>query len=317
MAYNIRKYTASDLQAFTHLLHESFHIQNKDQQDLVLWKFFDNYHQNKTVTYVALDEEEQIVGQYTNMPIDVYYRNQILKAMMCIDMTTAVPHRGKGIITQLAEHVYQDVTQFGYDLSIGFSNDNGVKVDKHAKGYGYNVVGKFARYYKMISYRKKVPYHLVATQVFDDNPARIGDAPFISLAKDTEYLTWRYCKKPNTQYAIYRIQSSESFLGYVVLRFIENRCYVYDIITNSVAHEHMKIILRGIENESLARGFRLLVYHVLDNMYWKQLFNRYKYFKKSTSDTNFYLTVKLHNTNLDQAAFLDKENWLIMNGDIL
>src|SRR5260221_9654961 len=167
MEYNFEKYSQKYFKFFTSLLTKSFNIKNADKEGLIKWKFFDSIHEGKTITYIALDGKNNVVGQYTNLPFKIARKNRIYKTMDCVDMTTDINHRGMGIISKLSKLVYKEINEKKYDFSIGFSNDEGVKVDKNSSNYGYKIVGRFARYYKFIVYRKKTPIKLELATAFD------------------------------------------------------------------------------------------------------------------------------------------------------
>src|SRR5258706_7065221 len=316
MDYRLIKYTPSYLTSLTTLLDKSFSIENKDKEELVKWKYFDEYLDNKTITYIALDDKNEVISHYTNIPINVVCLGTMYKAMICTDMCTDISHRGKGLISKLSSEVYKEVKDSKYDFSLGFSNDAGIKIDKNSISYGYEVVGKFVRYLKLVASRKKAAYSLIRVSSLEDNFYN-SSSNFLKIRKDSSYLDWRYLKKPNSEYNVYAIKEASTIHGYVVLRFLENRCYIYDIITHSDDIKHMIKILRSIENKALDHGIRIIIYNVLDNKYWRKLFNRYKYLKKSKNKINYYATIKIHSDGISKEFILDKENWLLMNGDII
>lgn len=316
MDYKLTKYSTSYQTALTTLLNNSFHIENKDKKRLVLWKYFDNYLGNKTITYIALDEERNVVGHYTNLPIGVTYLGKTYRCMICTDMCTDIQHRGKGLITKLSAKVYNEVRKNNYDFSIGFSNDDGVQVDKHSNSYGYVIVGKFVRYFKIVVYRKNISYKLEKTNTLDKDYYS-HHSKYLRIKKDHDFLYWRYLKKPNREYEIYNIKENNKIIGYVILRFLKFKCYIYDIITENDNKKHMITVLRSIENKALEHNVRLIIYNVLENKYWQSLFNKYKYFKKANNNVNYYLTIKIHNDKVPKDIILDHEHWLLMNGDIL
>ncbi len=316
MDYKVTPYSSSHLSSLTSLLNNSFHIENKDKKGLVTWKYYDKYLKNKTISYLALDNTENVVSHYANLPVSISYFDKTYKCMICTDMCTDVKHRGKGLISQLSTRVYDKVKENNYDFSLGFSNDEGVQVDKHANNYGYIIVGKFVRYFKIVVYRKNINYKLIRTDRLDKD-YYCDHSKYLRVKKDHDYLYWRYVKKPNPEYDIYNILEDNKVLGYVVLRFLKYKCYVYDIVTENDDKKHMITVLRSIENKALEHKARLIIYNVLDNNYWKALFNRYKYFKKIQNNINYYLTIKIHNDKVPKDIILDKENWLLLNGDIL
>lgn len=236
--------------------------------------------------------------------------------MICTDMCTDVMHRGRGLISKLSNNVYEQVEKNGYDFSIGYSNDEGVKVDTFATNYNYEIIGKFVRYFKFIVRKKKTGYRLEMIHSLDRDYYS-HYSKYIRIKKDHDYLFWRYFKKPNSEYEMYKIIDGEKNVGYVVLRPIRYKCYIYDIVTENDDMKHMVSVLRSIENKMYERKTRFIVYNVLDNSYWKKLFNKYKYFKRTNNTINYYLTIRIHNSKIPKEIILNKENWLLMNGDIL
>lgn len=316
MGYKFKKYSSLLLPSLTALLDKSFSIENSDKEGLVKWKYFDKFLKGKTITYLALDENNNVISHYTNIPFTISYSGKSFKSMICTDMCTDKKNRGKGLISQLSAKVYEEVKNKGYDFSLGFSNDAGVKVDKYASSYGYVIPGKFVRYFKFVVYRKNIQYQLIKTNNFNKELSDYT-SNYLKVKKDYDYLYWRYVKKPNSEYDIYNIVNNNKIIGYVVLRFLRQKCYIYDIVTVGDDKKHMITVLRSIENKALDHGVRIIIYNVLDNNYWKSLFNKYKYFKRVNNNINYYLTVKIHNKNLPCDLILNKENWLLMNGDIL
>lgn len=317
MDYKIVKLSESYLPSLTSLLDSSFNIKNRDKLGLMTWKFFSHSHQNMSISYLALNEKQQAISQYSNIPIKVQFKNKLYNSMLCADMTTDSAYRGLGLISKLAKVVYSEVQKKGYDFSFGFSNDEGVKVDTNSSGYGYTVIGKFVRYFKIVNREKKTKFHLKKTNTFDSSHMLQTNYDFLSIYKNLAYLNWRYIQKPANDYSIYEILSYNQLYGYAVLRFLKKRCYVYDIISSNPDKENIIGILKSIENEALAQHTRLVIYNVLDNKFWKTVFNKYKYFKKKNNKANYFLTIKLHQKLEEKDILLNRDNWFLMNGDIL
>lgn len=316
MEYKFTKYLPLHLPSLTKLLVQAFAIENKDKEGLIKWKYFDPYFKQESVTYLALDKDNNVVGHYSSMPIPIQYGDKTYKVTLSTDAATDTLHRGKGIMSKLSALLYKEVAGKGHDFSLGYPNDIGVVMDKYSKNYGYQLVGKFARYFTFVIYRKKVPYKLSKTQTIKGLPlTSFQHKDFFTMRKDVQYLTWRYTNKPNEPYDIYKIQGEEGSLGYVVLRFLAGKCYVYDIITGNHDPLHMRKILKSIENKALDHSTRMVIYYVLDNEYWKRLFG-FGYFRKEKSQVNYYFSIHLHNKNVDSGV-LNKDRWLLMNGDIL
>ncbi len=315
MRYTIERFHPAHLASLTRLLDRSFGISNPAKEDLIRWKFFDSYHHDGTINYVALDEAGNVVSQYANFPVQLTGGCHLLRAMICADMATAPEFRGRGLISQLSRRVYDEVATCA-DVSIGFSNDEGVKVDQNANGYGYRIVGRFSRYLKPLLWKTVTPFQLSPVDRFDVLPCQ--KSPLFTIHKSREYLDWRYGRKPNNDYQIYLLTQHGQFMGYVILRDSGQRCYVYDVIANTHDTAVFKQILAAMHNAILERGKRLAVYYVLANSFWRQVLTDCVLLPERFGRCNYYLTVKIHNETLAiQDRLMQAENWRLMLGDIL
>lgn len=61
---------------------------------------------------------------------------------MSVNMAVHPAYRGRGLVKWAAEPVYAALRQHGAVAGVGFSNTQGVQVDRRSKGYGYGVVGQ-------------------------------------------------------------------------------------------------------------------------------------------------------------------------------
>ncbi len=315
MSYKIIPYSPHHLAGLTRLLDQAFHIQNPSKEALVQWKFFAPYLKEATVMYVALDEEDQVVAQYSNVPIQIQNGSHTYPAMICTDMATAVQHRRKGLISSLSQQVYKVIQTTGTrDLSIGFSNTAGVVVDKFASNYHYQVVGNFVTYYKYCLFAPQSNIRLIPITIINDEMEIDTNSSYLHIHKEKAYLAWRYYDKPNNQYVVYKALSDTKCIGYIVLKFLNKKCYVCDIISGDDTSQWPEI-LATIEKTAKDHKCKIVVFYVLENTFWQKVLKRYWRRKEQVADC--YFTIKIHNQSLYQPTFLDKENWRIMNGDIL
>lgn len=91
---------------------------------------------------------------------------------LSINMAVHPDYRGQGLIKQVSRPVYAALAALGGVAGVGFSNAAGVQVDRHSKGYGYEVVGQMAA-------------HLVLL------PRAPGDAPLM-LTTDWPGQPWAF-----------------------------------------------------------------------------------------------------------------------------
>ena len=95
------------------------------------------------IAYGAWDGE-RLTAQYSCLLRQVHVPDQSEPITVGMSMNMAVhpDYRGRGLVKQVAEPVYTAVRAQGGLAGVGFSNAAGVQVDRHSKGYGYQVVGK-------------------------------------------------------------------------------------------------------------------------------------------------------------------------------
>lgn len=316
MEYKTIRYTPSYLASLTKLITITFSIENRNKKALLQWKYFDPFFNSKSITYIALDKENNVVGHYSSMPITVTQGENVYKSTLSTDAATDPDHRGKGIMSRLAKALYSDVKNQGYAFSFGFPNEVGVVMDKYSKNYGYQLIGVFAKYARLVFSPKKITYSLIKVNTQDEiETIESTNDNYFTLQKDKDYLIWRYIKKPNREYEVYRIIEKRKTIGYVILRFTRIKCYVYDIITDLTNKSSLQKVFQAIENTAFQHRRFIVVYTVLDNTYWQSLF-RFPYVKKFYNRSSYYFSVHLHKQNLP-STILEKDHWLLMSGDIL
>lgn len=315
MDYNYRSYSAPYFEQFVSLLGRAFSTNNPHRAAVVRWKYFHPYVRGAHITQIALDASGALVGQYTNIPIALCSQGSTIKASACIDMCTDPDHRGRGIISALSKRVYREIKSQGYVCSFGFSNAQGIHVDTHSREYGYQVVGRFVRFLKLVLFPRASRFSLHSAESFSYHCEHQDS--WIRIHKDSEYLQWRYRLKPHQNYSIFAIQEQKKVIGYVVLRQRFGITSVLDIITPHEDPESMLEIFTAIERQSVAHFAPLISCLVLGNSFWQQLFSRSGYLKIPDGNQQYYLTVNRHDRSEATDRLGDPEQWLLLSGDIL
>lgn len=312
MAYNIRKLTVADEGQLMSFLDTVFHIRNRDKISLVHWKYFHTAVKER-VQYGAFDGDH-LIAHYANIPLSLRYHKTVLPAMLCIDMSTHPSYRGQGLISRLSEATYRDISNSSRVLSLGFSNDEGVKVDLHSVGYGYHVVGAFQSYGLMAMY---FPQHVELTNVttFEAVSYHIPEG-LISIDKSKEYVIWRYQDHPGIPYLIYSVKKEHRQVGYVVLRSSQFRIDIVDIILEDMQENAVREVIQAVQNLAFHERKQLVVICMLENDYWKRVMKGCLGLKKPTSKA-YYLTVRVHKSEIIGSDIYDDQSWICMSGDIL
>lgn len=310
----IRSCDVRDIAKITRLLDTVFQIRNPAKDALIRWKYFAPWHDDHTVMYAALNDSGDFVSQYANIPVTVRYGADPLPAMICADMATHPGYRGRGLISALARRVYPDVVRDGAALSIGFSNQEGIKVDQNANGYGYRTVGMFRRYAMLNWPNSTTPYSLERVDQFSRSASSANDCQF-RIDKSAAYLNWRYRDKPANDYQLYQVTREDQFTGYVVIRETPTLAYIYDLIADE---SQVRYIIPAIQRILRGRGKPITIWYVLNNAYWRQTLSSSLAIPSAWRATHYYLTVRPHSAEVaDLPALCDPERWHMMAGDIL
>lgn len=87
-------------------------------------------------------DKDKLVAQYTSLLRQLCHNQQTILAGMSINMAVHPDYRGRGLVKKVSAPVYEEINALGAIIGFGFSNAEGVKVDKHSKSYSYRVLGK-------------------------------------------------------------------------------------------------------------------------------------------------------------------------------
>ncbi|MCA9976374.1 MAG: GNAT family N-acetyltransferase [Anaerolineales bacterium] len=143
---------------------------------------------------------------------------------MSINMAVHPDYRGQGLIKQVSQPVYAALAALGGVAGVGFSNAAGVKVDRHSKGYGYQVVGQMQPHLVML---RRAPHALPLslTAVWPCQPWAFGALPdervrFRATAVDVQR---RFAQHPFRRYQFGVWREGEEVCGVVVYRTLRRR----------------------------------------------------------------------------------------------
>ena len=313
MDYSFKKFSRDEVPQITNLLKECFIFKSKDKELAVRWKYDYQAFPRQLFFYGVWDRNGKLVSQYANLENNLVCEKKIIKGLTCFDMATHPNYRGRGLISQLSRRVYEDVQKSEFEVSFGYSNDQGIKVDKYSTGYGYTVVGKFAKYLKPVLFPQPSRFTFHEISSFPDSYKPFSDN-FLRINKPRNYLVWRYNDRPGNTYKIFEIETPEHKLGYVVLRLHDIRVDLMDIIGLSI--KDYGEIFKGVEKLTKRPHRMFIVINVLENTTWKDIFKK-EGFTYQPGKSHSYLTVKIHKKGEGwRNEILDKEKWILMGGDI-
>ena len=294
-----RKYLNKDTTQIINLLNNCFPARNISAQSFV-WKHFDKFFNGQTESYVA-EENDNIRAFVCFVPIYIGYQENILNYYSCAVQATHPEYRRQGLITTLTQMVEKKMDkQSNY---IGFSNYEGVKIDKHSKKINYDIIGQMSTRH-VLSFPYKTDIKFIKIQKLD---LETKNHPYYSIHKNKDYFVWRYEKNPKCKYEYFEIKEKKQTIGYIIYKKKKTRFEVQELMLIESDFAKYNKIIKAFSRYALLNGKITTSYTYLDNNFWKNAFSGIS-FKKNIE---IYLTIKSKDNNIKNL-----EKWLLQRGDI-
>lgn len=136
---------------------------------------------------------------------------------MSVNMATHPDYRGQGLIKQVAAPVYQTLRDRNAVAGVGFSNAAGVQVDRHSRGYGYQVIGQMLSVLAIVPPLRRAPSDFSITQTFPSTPFFVQpDSIHFSPTHDS--ITHRFALHPLRRYSFGVWHCGDTIRGLVIFQ---------------------------------------------------------------------------------------------------
>ncbi len=197
----IRALTADDKAAWADLLALSFGRTAAEMGSLLRWLLA-----GYPVIAWGAWEGDRLAAQYACLLVNLRlpYGDHPLMAGMSLNMSVHPEYRGQGLVKRVAAPVYAAVEEAGASVGFGFSNAEGVKVDRGSRGYGYQVVGQMQPLLAWLPPRQLPPLEIVDVLPPDFDTSM--DRAHIRLCTTAQTVAHRYAQHPfrRYRYAVWR-----------------------------------------------------------------------------------------------------------------
>jgi hypothetical protein len=187
-----------------------------------LWQWF---HRGWELVAWGAWAQRQLVAQYTCLVHNVHPPDGRASFRVGLSVTMAVhpDYRGRGLIKHVAQPVYTTLQTMGAVAGVGFSNAEGVQVDRRSKGYGYQVLGRMQPRLLWLSSHRQPAKPLQLTARWPAGEWRLAPKPgdgFRGFRFDVDpaWLQHRYAGHPFRQYRFGVWQDGNQIRGIVVDR---------------------------------------------------------------------------------------------------
>ncbi|MBP7774609.1 GNAT family N-acetyltransferase [Candidatus Woesebacteria bacterium] len=295
----LRKYLDTDARRVVDLLNLCF-PQKKITVDTFLWKHFDVFFQKRSVCYVA--EDNQLMCSFVCFtPMDIQHHHTTRRFYSCAVQATHPEYRRQGWVTQLTQLVEKELgvnTEY-----IGFSNSDGVKIDRNSKKINYDIVGQL-----YTRYVPSLPYISTIQIVKTDTPEiSLLDCPYLSVHKPKAYISWRYGRNEKGHYEYFSVSKNNQPIGSLICRTKKHRYEVKELLISSFHQDDYNEVIKAFASYSLFHGKFLVSYTYLKSSFWQHVFP----IVSRVRTIPIFLTVK--STDLETK---NPDNWFIQGGDI-
>jgi len=232
---------------------------------------------------------------------------------MSMNMAVHPDHRGRGLIKLVSAPVYDAVKAVGGVMGLGFSNAVGVKVDRHSKGYGYQVIGQMRPSFHLLGGHPTDG--LTLHDHFPTAPLCIDAHPPTGwhFAKTEAYLRTRYGAHPFRRYQYGVWQKAGQVLGVVVYRRASLLGMPTAAVLEVVGGDSAGLIARW---SATMRGRGVWVAHLLSTPSAAVRRTFGATLAPVVARTPSYLTIKPLSDGLPTAAW-SLATWDFVGGDVL
>ncbi len=174
---------------------------------------------NRLLAWGAWDGS-QLAAQYSCLQHHLHISEQSSPALvgMSINMAVHPDYRGQGLVKQVAQPVYDTLKEQCGIAGVGFSNAEGVQVDRRSKGYGYRVLGQMQPILAWIRPQPEADT-LQLTTTWPDKPfTQPPNTQRICFHVTPAWIYHRYALHPFRQYQFAVWETAVSIHGIVVFR---------------------------------------------------------------------------------------------------
>lgn len=307
----LKQLTLEDTPAWAQLLSTCFDQSIRDMEQLIRWLYCIG-----TLEAFGMWDGDVLIAQYGCLHRTMSFNHLMMPLGMSMNMAVHPDYRGQGLIKRVSQPVYDNLQNNHVMFGMGFSNAQGVQVDKHSKGYGYEFVGQMQ---PMII--KTRDFKSPTLKRLDTLPNPFCITPNQSstkahFSKDTNHLIHRYLQHPFRRYEYGIWCEDNRICGIVVYKIVRLMGIKSAALLDVFSPQPEELIMRW--STTLHHNHIHLI-HLLASpqSHIKQILRtRFLTFDTSFTRNPYYLTVKPLATYFD-AELLNFDQWDLVGGDVL
>lgn len=271
------------------------------------WKHINNPH-GRSLMYIAIDENDEVVGFRSFMCWVFEKDNKFYKALRPVDTATAVSCRGKGLFKKLTFHTLNssEAKTKGFVFNTPNKNSHPVYLKygwKDENPIKFNFIPlSFKNTLKKLVFKtqnSKVCNHLneITTDLIQEFPySKITNSSYVNV----DYLQWRYILNPVIKYFYLKVNNDNC----LILRYNErrnlNELYLVDVLSANNSSDLVEIDINKVKQHTDAEYLLLT----------SDTFKLFK-FRKGLSFKMPYPYINLVNLDLKQSLNLSDFNFSV------
>lgn len=340
-----RRLQKGDAEGLSQLFYEVF----GDGKDSDYWHW--KYYQNPAGEHMAMValHGSRLVGIIGSIPVKVKVRTNTLLASQGVDIVVSPDHRKRKTFFKLEADVTELTIKDGAYFSYAFSIEqtyriftkllrfNGVcpifnmskvinptpylrqKLRMESLANLLGLIGKKA-ISKLNKKKLSIPHGLEMVEVthfdrrFDDFWRREARNYEIAVVRDSEYLNWRYVESP-IPYKIFSVETNESVMGFVVLRFSQEevgRGRIVDIVTETGREGIIDLLLTKALDYFLDQKVDVITCWMLEHWPIFHALRKRGFVKRETPHD---LMVRSYVADFPNEYLTDESKWYMTMGD--
>lgn len=306
--------TLNDCLPWAYLLAQSFNRTPEAMQNLLIW-----LHQGYSVTAWGAWDQGQLIAQYACLTVNLRLPDTPapVQAGMSLNMCVHPLYRGQGLIKKVSQPVYESIHAEGGIAGVGFSNAEGVQVDRKSKGYGYQVLGHLPSTLGWLKPLKSTPMlELTNTLPTDfDLPLNITSER-IQFASTAQTIIHRYACHPFRQYQYALWREAGVVRGLVVYRQVRLRG-LPGVALLAAFSDDLNELMRRWSTTVRQAGFHLVHLLAAPGSVLLAALQKIAFCITVPSRSPCYLTAKPLGDGSAALPLLDFARWDCTGGDIL
>lgn len=208
----------------------------KLSQEFWNWRFENNPFGKPIIKNAIYNSE--IIAHYLLHPVELSYGKDRISSLFSMMTMTNPQFSGRGIMTELANQVYQLGKNLGYDLVFGFANNISRKM--FTQNLGFNELNTMNEISCNISNLPKLnsQYKCHEITTFDNSITELYNKcnmdNHIIIPRTKNYLNWRFIQHPEVSYQCYNVLKDDDIVGYFVLKkFNDVKTHIVDFLTSA------------------------------------------------------------------------------------